>query len=64
MELDLIYYFITFFCTAGGCYTGFYKGRRDGVESFISFLESRTNRKNEVKLRISKNDVEFLNVPD
>lgn len=62
--MDPIYYLITFGCVAGGCYTGFKLGRRDGVEAFISFLEAHTNKKNEIRLRISKNDVEFLNAPD
>ena len=58
--MDPIYYLITFICVAGGCYSGFMLGRRNGIEHFINFLEAHTNNQNIVKIKISKDTVEFL----
>lgn len=58
--MDIIYYMITFICTAGGCYTGFRAGRVNGVEDFIKFLEANCNSNKEVKMRITENTVEFI----
>ena len=54
--MDPIYYLITFICVAGGCYTGFMLGRRNGIESFLSYLESQKNKEGLVKLKFVKDD--------
>jgi len=58
--LDPIYYLITFICVAGGCYSGFKLGSRDGIERFISFLEAHTDNHKIVKLKITGENVEFI----
>jgi len=59
--MDPIYYLITFICVAGGCYSGFMLGRREGIERFLQFLEAHKNKDNIVKMKfIGKEDIKFL----
>ena len=59
--MDPIYYLITFICVAGGCWTGFMLGKRNGIEQFLSFMESHKNKDGVVKLKFVDNEsVEFL----
>jgi len=58
--LDPIYYLITFGCVAGGCYTGFWLGRREGIERFLQFLDAHKNRDNKITLKLVGGDVEIV----
>ena len=59
--MDPIYYLITFCCVAGGCCTGFWLGRREGVEKCLQFLESHKDKNNIVKMQfIGNDDIRFL----
>lgn len=57
--LEFWHYFVTFVCTAGGCYTGIYLGRKEGVIRTMTFLE-RNSKNGIVKLRIRGDDFEFV----
>lgn len=59
--MDSIYYLITFICVAGGCYSGFMLGRREGIESFLHFLEAHKNKENIVKVKfVGDSDIKFI----
>lgn len=58
--MDPIYYLITFVCTAGGCYTGFKLGRREGIERFLAFLDTHKNRDNKVTIKLVNDEVEIV----
>lgn len=58
--MDPIYYLITFGCVAGGCYTGFWLGRREGIERFLAFLDHHKNRDNKITLKLVGGDVEIV----
>lgn len=59
--MEPIYYLITFCCVAGGCFSGFMLGRREGVEKCLQFLESHKDKNNIVKMQfIGNDDIKFL----
>ena len=59
--MDPTYYFITFLCVAGGCYTGFHLGRKRGIERFLAFLDAHKNGfTNEVTFKLKDGDEEIL----
>jgi len=59
--LDPIYYLITFSCVAGGCYTGFQLGKREGIERFLQFLDSHKNKSdNKVTIKLVGDEVEIV----
>lgn len=59
--MDPIYYLITFSCVAGGCYTGFQLGKREGIERFLQFLDSHKNKSdNKVTIKLVGDEVEIV----
>ena len=58
--MEPIHYVISGICMVCCAWTSFHIGRRQGIETFILFLEAHTDNKNEIKLRITEDNVEFL----
>lgn len=58
--MDPLYYFITFGCVAGGCFTGFNLGKRQGIENFLSFLDSQKGRDNRITIELDGESVEIV----
>lgn len=59
--MDPIYYLITFSCVAGGCYTGFQLGKREGIERFLAFLDHHKNKfDNKITIKLVDDEVEIV----
>lgn len=48
------------FCVAGGCWTGFQLGRRDGIDQLLNFMEANSDENKILKIRFKENDIEFI----
>ena len=59
--MDPIYYLITFTCVAGGCYTGFQLGKREGIERFLQYLDAHKNKyDNKITIKLVDNEVQIV----